>query len=164
MQPETSSETQAIREVIESGDAPKHIESSFRVGQIIGKVLKGVITVAPSLIPAAFVWWYCDGRIDYLVSELERRPPVAVLDYRKLLEELSDTPSPGEVQAIIRKRDVAVRKLADQGYLVLDGESVLAAVEGTVIGGGEILPGEQKPLARNTESTDGYGEEIPVAR
>lgn len=83
-----------------------------------GRLLR---VVFPLLTVAGLVTvWY---ELELLRAELERRPPVAIIEVAALAPSAAGA-DPAAATAALR---LATRRLAAAGYVVLDGQAVLAA-------------------------------------
>jgi hypothetical protein len=61
-------------------------------------------------------------------------PPIAVVDFGQVVADLpKDDSAPQTVNHRMTRVRAAVKKLTDAGYLVLDGQAVLGAPEGTYV-------------------------------
>lgn len=61
-------------------------------------------------------------------------PPIAVVDFGQVVADLpKDDSAPQTVNHRMTRVREAVKKLTDAGYLVLDGQAVLGAPEGTYV-------------------------------
>jgi D-tyrosyl-tRNA(Tyr) deacylase len=76
------------------------------------------------------------GGAHYALKRFEsaNAPPIAVVDFGQVVADLpKDDSAPQTVNQRMTRVREAVKKLTDAGYLVLDGQAVLGAPEGTYV-------------------------------
>lgn len=93
------------------------------------------------------------GAVVYLAlrRELERRlafrPPIAVLDYRKLAQALAQGVAAGELEPAFAELKERGRRLRERGYLVLNRASVDAVPDAHLVPTGDVtLPQPRPPV------------------
>lgn len=145
-----------------SESPPAHIRASMDLGLYVGKALRFLGENLPMIAIGVGLVWLIDHQTSALWSEIQKRPPVAVLNYEKLLEDLGAGSTKEDVERILMTRDAAVKKLADAGYIVLDGNAVLAANDGVVIGGAGQMSAEEAAAQYGSKQTAYDLSEIPV--
>lgn len=94
-------------------------ETSSGISWSSAALLMLVATVAS----AAFTQW----RYEALVEDIERRPPIAVVRLADFIEQMPTKPTPADMRALYQRYGRIVDRLADAGYLVLDGQAVAGA-------------------------------------
>ena len=100
---------------------PRHPRHGWR-SSVIASTLAGAIAGAGA--------FYVVGHMD----NQSERPPIVVVDFGQVVADLPKDGSAAETvnHRMLRVRG-AVKKLADAGYLVLDGQAVLGAPESSYV-------------------------------
>lgn len=89
-----------------------------------GSLLTPVMTVVSVAALGVACWSFREVR--HLTAEMARRPPVAVIPRGALMREAAGSTTPHAVYAQDESIKAASRQLRAQGYVVLDGEQMLA--------------------------------------
>jgi hypothetical protein len=101
--------------------APPEARRSWRAAAIAGAVAGAIAA----------------GGAHYALKRFEPTgapPPIAVVDFGQVVADLpKDDSAPQTVNQRMTRVREAVKKLTDAGYLVLDGQAVLGAPEGTYV-------------------------------
>ena len=79
------------------------------------------------LIAAAVSAAYTHYRFDKLQQAVERTAPIAIVRLADFIEQMPAKPSSADMKALYERYGTIVDRLADAGYLVLDGQSVAGA-------------------------------------
>ena len=126
-------------------DPPKHVSGSLKAGIVVGKILRQVAEYLPVIALAVGVIWFTEYRYQQVQSQLKTRPPIAVMNYETLLKGLDENSSQKDIEQVLAIRDKVVKRLADAGYVVLDGNTVVGTTDSVVVGGNLTRPGARTP-------------------
>ena len=72
---------------------------------------------------AAYTHW----RYRELAEDIDRRPPIAVVRLADFIQQMPPDPSKADMKALYQRYGAIVDRLADAGYLVIDGQAVAGA-------------------------------------
>lgn len=121
-----------------SAPSPADRQSAGRKPEFLDGVLRFVFTVVVSVGVAYVGMGY---RVAQLEAELAARPAVIVVDFTKMAAALKGQPADAIETAMGRVRG-DIRRLQEDGYIVLDGQSVLAAPDAAM-----LMPAAAKPVS-----------------
>lgn len=121
-----------------SSPSPVERQSAYRKPDILDGVLRFVLTVVVSV---GVAYLGMGHRVALLEAEVTTRPPVIVVDFTKMATALKGQPADVIEMAMGRVRG-DIRRLQEDGYIVLDGQSVLAAPDAAM-----MMPAGAKPVS-----------------
>ena len=104
-------------------------QTSGRKPDALDGVLRFVLTVVVSV---GVAYLGMGHRVALLEAEVAARPPVIVVDFTKMATALKGQPAEAIEMAMGRVRG-DIHRLQEDGYIVLDGQSVLAAPDGAMM-------------------------------
>ncbi|MBB3268343.1 hypothetical protein FHW79_006018 [Azospirillum sp. OGB3] len=124
--------------------APVGDQPPRRKPDLLDGVLRFVLTVAAS-VAVAYVGM--GHRVAQLEAELAARPPVIVVDFTKMAAALQGQ-APDIIDTAMGRVRGDIRRLQEEGYVVLDGQSVLAAPDDSM-----MMPASIKPATQTVPQT-----------
>ncbi|KAA0576180.1 hypothetical protein F1643_21545 [Azospirillum sp. INR13] len=119
--------------------APAARQNAGRKPDILDGMLRFVLTVVVSV---GVAYLGMGHRVALLEAEIAARPPVIVVDFTKMAAALQGQPNDVIETAMGRVRG-DIRRLQEGGYIVLDGQSVLAAPDEAM-----MMPAGAKPVSQ----------------
>ena len=79
------------------------------------------------LVAVAASTVYTHWRYTQLAQDIDRRPPIAVVRLADFIEQMPPKPTQDDIKALYQRYGGIVDRLADAGYLVIDGQAVAGA-------------------------------------
>lgn len=76
---------------------------------------------------------YFNKQLDVIHNELSQRPKIVVADYMKIAENFPAGAPPAEIEKAMAEYSMDIRRLGEQGVLVISGQGVSYAPETFVI-------------------------------
>ena len=89
--------------------------------------ISGFSALSLMLIAVAASVAYTHWRYTALAEDIDRRPPIAVVRLADFIQQMPAEPSKADMKALYQRYGVIVDRLADAGYLVIDGQAVAGA-------------------------------------
>ena len=79
------------------------------------------------LVAATASAGYAHYRFEALQQQVDRTPPIAIVQLADFIQQMPPNPSAEDMKALYERYGNIVDRLADAGYLVLDGQAVAGA-------------------------------------